>query len=339
MKKKIILLGLCLLLVAGCGKKIPKLSNGEEAVVTLENGEMISVDDLYEELKSEYAEEMLVNMIDKKILEDKYKDKIDEATDSLNTTMESLEQVYGDQLAETVKQYTGYSLDQFKRLTYLSNLKEYAIKDYAKAQITEKEIKKYYEDEIVSDIKVSHILITPKVTDAMTDEEKTAAEKEAKAKIDSIITELKNTKKTDIADKFAELAAEYSEDTARKDKGGSLGFINKDTLSSEYKELVDAAYKLNDGEYSTKIITTELGYHVIYRSETKEKASLDDVKDNILDTLSTKYISENPVASVKAMQEVRKEYGVEIVDSELQTKYAESIQNELNYYQQQANQN
>ena len=339
MKKKIIILALCLLMISGCGKKIPKLSNGEEAVVTFKGGDKISVDELYEEMKSEYAQEMLINMVDKKILEDKYKDKIDEATESLNATMDNLEQVYGDSLADTIKQYTGYSVEQFKNLTYLSNLKEYAITDYAKAQITDKEIKKYYEDEIVSDIKVSHILITAKVTADMTDEEKAAAEKEAKEKIDSIINELKNTKKTEIADKFAELANEYSEDTARKDKGGSLGFINKDTLSSEYKELVDAAYKLKDGEYSTKVITTELGYHVIYRAETKEKAELEDVKDTILDALSTKYITENPVANVKAMQELRKEYGVEIVDTDIQTKYAESIQNELNYYQQQANQN
>ena len=339
MKKKLIILGLCLLMVTGCGKKIPTLSNGDEAVVTLKGGEMISVNDLYEELKTEYAEEMLVNMIDKKILEDKYKDKMEEAEDSLNSTMENLEQIYGDQLEDTVKQYTGYSLEQFKKLTYLSNLKQYAIKDYAKDQVTDKEIKKYYDDEIVSDIKVSHILITPAVTDDMTDEEKANAEKEAKAKIDTIITELKNTKKSDIADKFAELASEYSEDTARKDKGGSLGFINKDTLTSEYKELVDEAYKLKDGEYTTKLVTTELGYHVIYRAETKEKASLEDVKDTILDTLADKYIEENPVANVKALQELRKEYDVEIVDSDIQTEYAKDIQNQLNYYQQQANQN
>ena len=253
--------------------------------------------------------------------------------------MENLEQIYGDKLEDTVKQYTGYSLEQFKALTYLSNLKQYAINDYAKDQITEKEIKKYYEDEVVSDIKVSHILITPAVTADMTDEEKTAAEKEAKQKIDNIIAELKNTKKDDIADKFAELAKEYSEDTARKDKGGSLGYINKDTLSSEYKELVDAAYNLKDGEYTTKLVTTELGYHVVFRAETKEKASLEDVKDNILDTLGQKYLEKNPVANVKALQELRKEYDVEIVDTEIQEKYAKDIQNQLNYYQQQANQN
>ena len=113
-----------------------------------------------------------------------------------------------------------------------------------------------------------------------------------------------------------------------------LKLLKNSLLSSEYKELVDAAYTLKDGEYSTKVITTELGYHVIYRAETKEKAELEDVKDTILDALSTKYITENPVANVKAMQELRKEYGVEIVDTDIQTKYAESIQNELNYYQQ-----
>ena len=338
MKKKIIALVLCLLMISGCGKKIPKLSNGDEAAVTMKDGSMISVNELYEEMKSEYAEEILVNMIDKKILEDKYKDKVQEAEDYVTSQMEMLEQQYGDDLDSTIKQYTGYTTNQYKKLIYLYYLKDFAIKDYAKDQISDKEIKKYYEDEIVSDIKVSHILITPKVTDDMTDEEKTAAEKEAKEKIESIISELKNTKKDEIADKFEELAKEYSEDKSTNSNGGSLGFINKDTLSDEYKELVDQAYNLKDGEYSTKMVTTELGYHVVLRTETKEKASLEDVRDNILETLGSKYIEENPVVNVKALQELRKEYDVEIVDSDIQTKYAEDIQNQLNYYEKQATQ-
>ena len=338
MKKKILALVLGVLMISGCGSKIPKLSNGDEAAVTFENGSMISVNELYEEMKEEYATDTLVNMIDKKILEDKYKDKLQEAEDYVTSQMEQLEQTYGDELESTIKQYTGYSSAQYRKLIYLYYLKDFAITDYAKAQITDKEIQKYYEDEIVSDIKVSHILITAKVTDDMTDEEKTAAEKEAQEKINSIITELKNTKKDELATKFAELAKENSEDKSTSSNGGSLGFINKDTLSDEYKELVDAAYKLSDGEYSTKVITTELGYHIILRTETKEKASLEDVKDNILETLGAKYIEENPVVNVKALQELRKEYGVEIIDTDIQSKYAESIQSQLNYYEKQATQ-
>ena len=102
--------------------------------------------------------------------------------------------------------------------------------------------------------------------------EKKEAENEAKEKINAIITELKNTNKEDVKAAFASLARENSNDESTKDNGGSLGFINKNTLSSSYDELVSAAYNLKDGEYSTSVITTELGYHVILREETKEKA-------------------------------------------------------------------
>ena len=52
--KKILIGTLAILLLAtGCGK-VPKLENGQEAVVTMK-GEDISVDSLYESLKKDYA--------------------------------------------------------------------------------------------------------------------------------------------------------------------------------------------------------------------------------------------------------------------------------------------
>ena len=198
-------------------------------------------------------------------------------------------------------------------------------------------LKKYYEKEVVGDIKVSHILITANVTDDMTDDEKKNAESEAKDKIEKIISELKKTDKGEVAEKFAELAKEQSMDESTKANGGSLGFINKDTLSSEYDELVTAAYNLKDGKFSTKVITTELGYHVVLRTETKEKASLEDVKEDIKETLAAEYLQKNQIASVKALQELRKSYDLEIVDSELKSQYAAYIQNLLNYYIEQEN--
>lgn len=336
MKKKIIVLALCVLMISGCGSKIPKLSNGDEAVVTLKDGSMISANELYTELKDEYALETIVNMIDKKILEDKYGDHVEDAKKSAESTMTQLESAYGEDLESAIQYYTGYqTAEAYQDYLYISYLQDLVIDEYCKAQITDKEIEKYYKDEVVGDIKVSHILITADVTDDMTDEEKTKAETEAKEKIEAIIAELNKTSKENIADKFAELAKEQSNDDATKETGGSLGFINKDTLSDSYDELVSAAFKLKDGEYSKSIITTELGYHVILRSETKEKASLDEVKDSIIEKLATEYLSENSVATVKAMQEIRKDYELEIVDSDLKSKYATYIQNQLTYYTEQ----
>lgn len=336
MKKKIVVLALIVtLLCSGCGSKIPTLSNGDEAVVTLKDGSMISVNELYSAIKDDYALDSLVTLVDKKILEDKYADKIDSANEYADNIMNQYEQMYGDKFLSLVQQSGFQTLEAFRDYVYITNLRNVAIDEYSKAQISDKEINKYYKDEIVGDIKVSHILISPKKTDSMTDEEKTAAENEAKEKVEAIIAELKKTNKNEVADKFAELAKEQSEDETSKDNGGSLGFINKNTLSSSYAELVDAAYKLKDGEYSTKVITTEIGYHVVLRLETKEKASLEDVKEDILVSLGAEYLKNNQVANVKALQEVRKEYDLEIIDSELKSQYAAYIQNQINYYQQQ----
>ena len=333
MKKKIIVLAICVLMISGCGSKIPKLSNGDEAVVTLKDGSMISANELYTELKDEYALETLVNMIDKKILEDKYSDHVEDAKKSAESTMTQLESAYGDDLESAIQYYTGYKTTAaYKNYLYINYLQQMVIEAYCKKQITDKEIETYYDKDVVGDIKVSHILITANVTDDMTDDEKTKAENEAKEKVEAIIAELNKTSKENIADKFAELAKEQSNDESTKETGGSLGFINKSTLSDTYDELVTAAYKLKDGEYSKNIITTELGYHVILRTETKEKASLEDVRDSIIETLANEYLSKNSVANVKAMQEIRKDYDLEIQDSELKTKYATYIQNQLNYY-------
>ena len=77
-KNTIKLLGLsasALLLVTGCGK-IPKLENGQDAVVTLK-GNNISVDSLYGELKDRYALDALLKLVDTEILNKKYKDTKD----------------------------------------------------------------------------------------------------------------------------------------------------------------------------------------------------------------------------------------------------------------------
>ena len=153
MKKKVIILGLCTLMVCGCGKTIPTLENGEEAVVTFSNGDKISVNELYNDLKNNYALDSLINLVDKKILEDKYKDELESATEYAESTMKSLEENYGDDLLTAIQSYTSYStVEAYESYVYLSYLQNLAVEDYAKAQITEKEMKleaalpEYFED-------------------------------------------------------------------------------------------------------------------------------------------------------------------------------------------------
>ena len=328
MKKKILVLGVCTLLVCGCGKTIPKLENGSDAVVTFENGNMISINDLYNDLKDNYALNSLINLIDKKILEDKYKDSITSANEYADNTMKSLKDNYGTELESMIKMYSGYqSIDAYRDYLYISQLQDKAIEEYAKNQITEKEMKSYYEKNIYGDVLLNHILITSKASSDASQDDKNKAQDEAKAKVNKIIEELK--KSNNVKETFTKLAKEQSEDASTKDEGGSLGYVNNGTLSNAYDEIIKNAFKLKNGEYSTEVITTELGYHVIFREDSKEKAKFEDVQDSIRTTLSTNMIKEDTTVAAKALQELRKSYGMNITDSEIQSQYALYMQNAL----------
>ena len=327
--KKVLIGVFCLLLLTGCGEKtIPKLENGEEAITTLKDDKKISVSDLYSKLKEQYGLESLMNIIDKIILEDKYSGDVDAAKENAKNTMNQLKESYGDNLLQAIQQYTNYnSLEEYENSIYLNYLQSKAVKDYAKKNVKDSDVNKYYKDEVKPDIKVSHILITSDAASDASDEDKNKAEENAKKTAEEVINKLNQA--SDKIQAFSDLAKEYSKDESTKEDGGNLGFINTNTLGDAYKNMVDAAYNLKDGEYSKSPVKSELGYHVVLRSETKEKASLDEVRDSILDTLADKYISENPEAQIKAMQELRKEYNMDIIDSDLHDQYVKYIQNSL----------
>ena len=333
MKKKIFGLCLVLLLASGCGK-IPTLKNGDEAIVTFENGEKISVDDFYTQIKDSFGLQTLINMVDTYVLETEFKDYVEEAHEQADSYIDAFIETYGgeNEFLEVLQQQTGYqSIDAYREYMYVSLLQSHATEEYAKLQITDEEIEEYYNEKAIGDMEIAHILVTPNVDDDATDDEIDEAEKKSKDTIKEIISKLDEAKKNkeDIEEKFSELAKEYSEDESTKDDGGNLGKINYGDLSDSYDELIDAATKLKDGEYSTEVITTELGYHVILKIKTYEKDTLENLTDDIKETLGEEYMNNNTDAMIKALQYYRKEYDMEIVDSEINKQYSNYMQNLL----------
>ncbi len=328
MKKKIVILGVCTLLLCGCGKTIPTLENGEQAVVTFENGDKISVNDLYNTIKDSYALQTLIQMIDQHILELEYPDEIESKKETAESTIKAMEENYGkDTLLQMLQSYGYASIEAYQQSYYVNTLQNQAIIDYGKQQVTDKEIEKYYNENVIGDIELSHILITADTTTDMTDEQKTEAENKAKEQAENLIKEINNSENK--KEKFEELAKQYSKDDSTKENGGNLGYINIGTLSTAYDELIEAAKDLKDGEISTKVLTTELGYHIIYRNSQKEKASLDDTRESIREKLGEKKLENDGTMSITALTELRKKYGVEIVDSEIQKQYGNYISNSI----------
>ena len=349
MKKKILIALLILGCTAGCGK-VPKLSNGKEAVVSFEDTKIsISADDLYNEIKEKYALSSLIDMIDNSILLKEYPKSDSDAKKYADEQLESIKKYYVDDdgkydeksLLSALSQYYGISsLDGFKemlKLTYYRNkaVDDYAKKhgaemviisankavdDYAKNSITDKQVQKYYDEEYVGDISCKHILIAPKTTDSMSDAEKKKAEEAALKTAKEVI------KKLNDGAKFDDLAKEYSDDDSNKDKGGDLGYFNKGDMVTEFET---AAYALKLNKYTTTPVKTKFGYHIILKTGEKEKEALDKVKDTIITTLADKAKEDDNTMQINALVELRKKYGMKIEDSSLSKQYSNYISNQI----------
>jgi Ni,Fe-hydrogenase maturation factor len=333
MKKGLILGMACLTLLCGCGK-IPKLKNGEEVAISFKKGDKtheISVDEMFTVLKNNFGFQTTLKLINTYIYETEFKDYLDEAKKTAKSYIDAMIEGYGgeDKLLSLIQNQTGMnSIEAYQEYLYQTLLENHAVTEYAKTLVKDKEIEAYYKDNIKGDIEVYHILVTPKVTDKMTDEEKTKAEEKAKTTANDIIKRLNESKNK--LETFKKLVKDYSEDEATKKKDGNLGFINYGDLSGNYDKLLDSAYKLKDGEYSKKIITTELGYHVIYRNATKEKDKLKDVKNDIIKTLAEEKVNSITTISVDSMKYYHKLYNLNIVDSDINRQYGIYLNNLIN---------
>lgn len=328
MKKKLLICLAVLGLTSGCGK-VSTLPNGNDALVSFSNTNLgISAGDLYSEVKGT-ALSKLIDMIDTKILLDKYPDKSSDADKYVNEQYDLIKTNFKDDkgkfdeesLKEQIYAYYGITdIDKFKDIIRLNYYRTEAVNDYAKKSVTDKQIQKYYDENVYGDISCKHILITPAVTDNMSDEDKTKADKEALQKAKDIIKKLKN------GESFDDLAKEYSDDTSNKDKGGDLGYFNTGDMLEEFEK---AAFALKKGKYTTSPVKTKYGYHIILKTDEKEKPSLEDKKEEIIKTLASEAKTKDTALSINALVELRKEYGMNIEDDEMSKLYSTYISNSL----------
>ena len=309
-----------LLLVTGCGK-VPKLDNGQDAVVTLK-GEDISVNTLYDELKERYALDALLKLIDTEILNQKYKDT-DESKKEVQDEIDLMIQQYGQGSEQTLLEQT-YSawgidtMDELRAYLTLQYKRNKAVDDYAESLVTDSEIENYYNEKIFGDLTVKHILISPDVDSNATDAQKTEALEKALKEAKEVISKLNNGEDWD------KLAKEYSDDESNADKGGLLPAFSHRDMVTEFEE---AALKLEDGKYTTEPVKTTYGYHIIYRVSQKEKPELKTVKDDIKEDLGKEKLTNDATIQVTALENLRKDYKVNIQDDSLKDQYERYLKN------------
>ncbi len=285
--------------------RIATLKDGTQPVAEID-GYTVTADDLYEDMKELYSISSLLDKIDNKILEEKYPE-----TDDMNDELKSQAQNYYTAYEqyyqmdkETFLSNNGFGSEkaflEYLRLQYRRNT--YA-KDYIKTLISDKDVEKYYNDNVYGDINTKHILV--KVDSSASDEDKKKAEDLAK----EIISKLNNGKS------FDDVKEEYKDQITYEELGYKSYNAN---LESAYME---AMQKLDDNSYSKEPVKTSYGYHVIYRIDQKEKPSLDDVKEEIIDSLVSEKQSSDKNISYIALDKMREEAGLKFSDTVLEKKY------------------
>lgn len=301
---------------------VPKTSDGKQIVATIK-GKTITADDLYAELKDEYGVDALINQIDdyianKTVTSDADMEEADEYVKEVVDYYKNYAEQYGVEFDEFLTQYVGISgvtnEDEFYNYVLKDYKKTLAVRNFIAEGYSDKEVKKYYDDNYSQSMSVKHILIE------IEDEDEEAAKKQAKELID----ELKDVKdnKDKLTEKFDELAYDYSADSTYS----SGGLIENFSKSDVVEEFWNASEKLKDGEFTTEAVKTEYGYHIILKVSSNEGKALKEVEDEVRKALAKEELENDSTLSITAWDELRKEYKLEINDKKINELYNKKIE-------------
>ncbi|WP_066174245.1 peptidylprolyl isomerase [Bacillus marinisedimentorum] len=226
----------------------------------------VTEQDLYEQMKERVGDRVLREMVENKILEEKFDVKEEEVQQRLD----ELKNQYGEQFDMVLQQYGYPDEEAFKKDIRSGILREKAME--ASVDISEEEMKDYYE-KMKTQVKASHILV---------EDENTANEVYEKIQGGA---------------KFEELAKEYSQDPSAQN-GGDLGYFGPGDMVPEFES---KAYSLEVGEVSEPV-KSQFGYHVIKVTDKKpaeeEVKPYEEMKDEIKATLAQQKADPNAVQKI-----------------------------------------
>ena len=325
------------LIISLCLKVVPKVKNGDEVLVSLK-GKNITAQKLYEDLRTQYGDEAVINMIDTYIADKEVKVTADDKkyVDEVVDYYKQYAEYYGTDLSTFLANYVG-----IKGITNEKDFREFVLADYKKtlavqkyigSKASEKDLKAYYKENFSDTITAKHILIS--IDKDAEDQEK--AEKDALNKAKDIIKQLNKVEKDKLDSKFDSLAEENSDDTATYSKGGLIeNFTKKDVEEAFY----NAANDLKDGKYTKEPVKTSYGYHIILKVKSTPVEKYSKIKDKVMKEYAQSLMTQDPTLAIKKWKELRKKYKMSIKDTEVKKAYKTYVKNSLDNIEKQQKSN
>ncbi|MCI3984464.1 peptidylprolyl isomerase [Bacillus vallismortis] len=241
-------------------------SGGDKEVIAKTDAGDVTKGELYTNMKKTAGASVLTQLVQEKVLDEKYK-----VTDKeIDKKLKEYKTQLGDQYTALEEQY---GKDYLKEQVKYELLTQKAAKD--KIKVTDADTKEYWEG-LKDKIRASHILVADK---------KTAEEVEKKLKK---------------GEKFEDLAKEYSTDTASSSQGGDLGWFAKDGMVEEFSK---AAFKLKTDEVSDPV-KSQYGYHIIKKTE--ERGKYDDMKKELKSEVLEQKLNDNAAVQEAVQKVMKK---------------------------------
>lgn len=277
-------------------------------------GKMLTTKSLYDKMKGYYSINLLLEDVDKAILNKKEYDLNEEDIEELKKTADyyikryeqygyTEEDFLSENGFEDYDAFVDYLSIDYKRTLYYY--------DYLESKLEENEVKTYYDENAFGKVNNKHILV--QVSDDVADEQALAVANEIIGRLDA-------------GEDFDTLATEYKEKYSNiiTEDLGEIGVF--DNLETSY---IDALKTLEKGKYTTTPVKTSYGYHVIYCVDKTEKTDEISRKDKmaIIDVLASDIMSEDSNLYYKVLINMRKEANLKFYDKELKTKYEEYCEN------------
>lgn len=292
--------------------RIATLKDGTQPIVKIAD-KTYTADDLYENMKDYYSVSLLLDEIDNDLLTKLYPED-DEMTEEVKSNAEyyfnTYEQYYGYTEEEFLSKNGFSSYDAFLDYLRLDYRRNKYLDDYVEDNLTDDEIQKYYDENVFGDINTQHILVEVKSDSDEEDSDKLSDE-DAKALAEEIITKLND------GTSWETIQKDYKDKITYED----LSYQSWDASLEE--SFMTALKNMEDNSYSEEPVKTSYGYHIIHRLDQKEKPTLKDSKEKIIEKLVSDKKADDSNLLYKSLISLRKEKGIDFSDTVMKSKYDE----------------
>lgn len=272
---------------------ISQLKNGEEKVVSIDNY-TITADTLYESLKNMGSVYIIINEIDAKILDNLYEttdEMIEEVTSEANYYLNTASNYYGYSVTAFLSSNGFTSFEDFQNNLILEYKRNLYLTDYLKKEITEEEVKNFYND-LTGAMSGKYILIDDLDTTK------------------KILADL-NSGKT-----YSEIINAYN------DKINIKALKNIEFDSNIGDEIYEELKNLEVNSYSNNYFNLNDKYVIVFKDDEIEKASLEELNERIKIYLAEEKINQDDgTIANEILNDLREKYNLHFFDTSIEKEY------------------